>query len=932
MDSIVSIDLETTGLDSKKDAIIEIGAVKFNNQRVEQEWSTLINPGRPIPPFITQLTGISDQMVAGEPGIKDVLEDLADFVGDAVVLGHNIQFDLSFLHKQKILQINRSLDTYELAAVILPTAARYNLGSLAQFLGVLIPATHRALDDAHATRGIYLKLIEEGAKLPVGLIAEIVRLSEPLNWSAYWTFRQILNEHAGVKVTPSEQHTAYQGPIFEETLSSVDARLQPREVPLPLDKEEVSATLEYGGAFAKHFPNFEYRSQQVAMLDAVTDALSRGRHLMVEAGTGTGKSMAYLIPAAFWALENDYRVVISTNTINLQDQLINKDIPDMVDALGLNLRTAIVKGRSNYLCPRRLENIRKRGPQNEDEMRILAKVLVWLRMTETGDRAEINLNGPYEREIWMKICADDESCTAENCLKRTGGICPYYRTHIAAQNSHLLIINHALLLADVTTGNKVLPDYDYLIVDEAHHLESATTNALSFRVAQNDIDRLFRELGGPNSALLGRLLAATQGNISPSDYASLNHLVQRTTDLAFQMDNVIKQFFTSLDQHLYEIREGKMNSQYAIQERIVPSSRTQPSWSDVELAWDEVEQILLPLKKQVETLIKAIADLFETIIEEDEEIYSSLNNIFRRLNELYENIHALVFQPDPEKIYWVESKTDGKGISLHAAPLHIGPLMQKYLWHEKNSVILTSATLTTGGEFNYLRGRLFGEDADELALGSPFDYENSTLVYVANDIPEPSDRVAYQRAVETGIVRLCQATGGRALVLFTSYDQLKRTSRSIAPILARDNILVYEQGEGASPHSLLESFRYADKAVLLGTRAFWEGVDVPGEALSLLIIAKLPFDVPSDPIIAARAETFEDPFYEYSLPEAILRFRQGFGRLIRTQNDRGVVVILDRRILTKRYGKTFLESLPACSIKNGPLSDAPRTTIKWLNI
>jgi ATP-dependent DNA helicase DinG len=258
--------------------------------------------------------------------------------------------------------------------------------------------------------------------------------------------------------------------------------------------------------------------------------------------------------------------------------------------------------------------------------------------------------------------------------------------------------------------------------------------------------------------------------------------------------------------------------------------------------------------------------------------------------------------------------------------------MQRYLWHEKSSITLTSATLTAAGEFDYLRGRLAAEDADELALGSPFDYEGAVMLYIANDIPEPSDRNGHQRAVETGLIQLCRATGGRTLVLFTSYDQLRRTSQAISTVLARDDIIVYEQGEGASPHSLLETFRSSDRAVLLGTRAFWEGVDVPGEALSVLVIVKLPFDVPSDPIIAARSETFEDPFYQYSLPEAILRFRQGFGRLIRTQNDRGVVAILDRRILTKRYGRLFIDSLPDCTTRTGPLANLGRETARWLNL
>jgi DNA polymerase-3 subunit epsilon/ATP-dependent DNA helicase DinG len=240
--------------------------------------------------------------------------------------------------------------------------------------------------------------------------------------------------------------------------------------------------------------------------------------------------------------------------------------------------------------------------------------------------------------------------------------------------------------------------------------------------------------------------------------------------------------------------------------------------------------------------------------------------------------------------------------------------------------------MTSGGEFDYLRSRLFANDAYELALGSPFDYENSTLLYLPTNIPEPNDRRGHQRAIENCLIPLCTATMGRTLVLFTSYSQLKKTSTTIAPALADHGILVFEQGEGASPHTLLESFKTADRAVLLGTRSFWEGVDIPGEALSVLVIVKIPFDVPSDPIFAARSETFDDPFHQYAVPEAVLRFRQGFGRLIRSESDRGVVVVLDRRILTKRYGQVFLASLPQCTKRTGLLQDLPAEATRWLNL
>lgn len=932
MTSIVALDIETTGLNPSDDAIIEIGAVRFNNRRIENEWTTLINPGKRIPPFITQLTNITDQMVLHSPPIEDVLPDLVEFAGDSPILGHNIRFDLSFLRRYHILRDNDSIDTYDFASVVLPSAGRYNLSALTQALSIPLSATHRALDDARATRGVYLRLFEIAQKLPRYITAELVRASDGIDWGAYLPFREILKQHAGVTIPADEKITPLQGPIFDETTLPLETRLQGNENPSPLNIEEATATIQYGGQFSKYFPDFEHRPEQVAMLDAIAEAISHGHHLMVEAGTGTGKSLAYLIPAAMWAVQNETRVVVSTNTINLQDQLINKDIPDIISALGINLRASVLKGRTNYLCPRRFENFRRRGPQNPEDMRVFGKVLVWLQTSETGDRVEINLNGPIEREIWSRISADDEACTSETCKKRTGGICPYQRARQAALSSHLLVINHALLLVDVATGNRILPEFKTLIVDEAHHLEEATTNALSFRITQRDIERLLRELGGTKTGALGWLTSAFEGLLKPGDFASLTQIVEQSTDLVFRLESLMHRVYDAIDQFISEQREGRPASSYSYQERILPATRTQPAWTNVELAWEESQHTLQPLIDMVAKLLQATMENIAILDEKDEELYSSLSNIYRRLTDIYEQLNALVFEPLSDQIYWVQIDQNRGRVSLHSAPLHIGQLMQKHIWHAKDAVILTSATLTAAGEFDYLRNRLYAEDADELALGSPFDFESSTLLYIADDIPEPGDRRGHQRAIEMAIVKLGLATGGKVLVLFTSYDQLRRTSRVITPILAKDGIVVYEQGEGASSHALLDNFRSSDKAILLGTRAFWEGVDIPGEALSVLIIVKLPFDVPSDPIVAARAETFEDPFYQFSIPEAILRFRQGFGRLIRTQQDRGVVVIMDKRVLTKRYGSLFIESLPNCTYKHGSLVNIAPATVKWLNI
>jgi DNA polymerase-3 subunit epsilon/ATP-dependent DNA helicase DinG len=652
---------------------------------------------------------------------------------------------------------------------------------------------------------------------------------------------------------------------------------------------------------------------------------------MVEAGTGVGKSFAYLIPAALFAMQNNTRVVVSTNTINLQDQLVKKDLPDLRAALGIDLRAAVLKGRANYLCPRRLQYMRTHGPANEDELRVLAKILVWQLQSHSGDRNEINLTGPSEREVWSRLSAEDDNCTNETCLGRMGGICPFYRAKQAAQSAHVLIVNHALLLSDIATGSKVLPEYSYVIVDEAHHMEAATTNALSFRITQFDFERMTREVGGSSAGVLGRLLTEAREGLRPADFGILQQKVKRATDQAFRLEQLVKQFFMVLGEFTAQQREGQPASIYAWQLRIIPAIRTLQPWEEVEMMWGEADETMVLLLKTLGELYKDIASLYSDGHENLEEVMSTLSSLIRRMTETEAAANGLISKPGADQIYWVEVNPRGDRLALNAAPLRVGPLVQKYLWHEKACVVLTSATMTAHGEFQYVRNTLSADEADELTLGSPFDYESSTLLYIANDIPEPN-APGYQQALDRGLVQLARATGGRMLVLFTSYTALKKTSQAITPALARDEIIVFEQGEGASPNALLESFRSTERAVLLGTRAFWEGVDVPGEALSVVVLTKLPFDVPSDPLIAARSELYEDAFNEYYLPEAILKFRQGFGRLIRSASDRGVVAIFDRRVLTKAYGRLFLESLPQCTTRQGVMSALPPMAAQWLGM
>ncbi len=931
MPTFVSIDVETTGLDPQNDALLEIAAVKFNERRIEDEFSTLINPGRLIPREITQLTGITNEMVRNAPVVFDVIDEFASFVGDAPVVGHSVHFDLDFLKKQHVLQLNEAICTYELASVLLPTASRYNLEALAQLMNIYNPESHRALSDARTTQALFKELYEKCMQLPYEVVEEIGRLSEMVVWNGSWLFRQVLRQRVNDVFKSSPRKITQLGMTFTPPDEMFLQPLEPVDNPTPLDVDEVSSLLEYGGPFSRYFPKYEYRPQQLEMLQTVTKAISENQHLMVEAGTGTGKSYAYLIPAALWAMKNNMRVVISTNTINLQEQLIKKDVPELRAALDLNLRATVLKGRGNYICPRRFESFRTRGPENSDEIRVMGKIMVWLIEGGTGDRNEINLNGPIEREIWDNVSADDENCRVEVCMSRMEGVCPFYKAHRAAQGSHLVVVNHALLLADIATGSRVLPDYDYLIVDEAHHMEAATTGALSIRITQPVLMRMLHELGGINSGILGHTVGMLRNYLTPTEFALADQNLRRITDYGFRLDREFKDFFRAIGDFMAGEREHREITVYGQQARITPAIRKKPEWEEVEITWSAAEASMKAMLEMVHDFLQTAQGLNHL----PDEVYDSLdtlNSLYRRLTEAMEQISGFAFKSEEGSIYWSEISPTSNQISLQVAPLHIGAMMEKNLWHEKSSVILTSATLTTSTGFDYLRNRLNADEADEYTVGSPFDYENSALLYLVNDIPEPVDRSNYQRMLDQIIMRLAQATGGRMLVLFTSYAQLKLTSKTITPYLEENGIYVYEQGKGASPNILLENFRAAEKAVLLGTRSFWEGVDIPGEALSVLVITRLPFEVPSDPVIAARSEQFEDPFHEYNLPEAVLRFRQGFGRLIRTQSDRGVVVVLDKRILSKSYGKLFIESLPKCTTRVDSAVNLPKAAQRWLNL
>ena len=916
---LIAFDLETTGLNPSTDEIIEVGLARFRDGEVIEEYQSLVKPAQAIPADITHLTGIHQEDVEDAPGIDQILPDLRAFFGDTTVVAHNVGFDRSFLRKHKLLKQNDAIDTFELASIVLPSAPRYSLGSLVDLIGVELERAHRALDDAVATGHLYWRLWQRLCALPSAVLTEIIRASEGLDWHLRAVFQAALDNSLREFVP---QRPAL--PFQSERLAAPPLDLQVARHD-PLEPRAIREVFVADGKLAAGFGEYEIRDEQLQMAQEVTAALNQGEHLMIEAGTGTGKSIAYLFPAALWALQNDQRVTVSTNTINLQEQLLGKDIPQVRRVVGGGLRAALMKGRGNYLCPRRLQTLRRRKPSNLDELRTLAKILVWLQESDSGDRGEITLRAG-EWAVWSRLSAQDEGCSAIRCASEMDGVCPYYRARQRAERAHIVITNHALLIADARIENRALPDYSNLIVDEAHHLEDAITNGLTRRIDQAQIYSRLRDLGNARSGILGELLSAGRGYLPPDESSRLLTFINSIDETVDLMKRFIRQYFRAM----YEFASSrKANNRYAM--RLLPSHREAGDFAAVLAAWKHLGAYLLALTDAVERLCAALPRYARYDLPEFGDFSSEIKGGRRYLADLHEQLESYTQAPDAGAVYSLTAGDYAERLELQIAPLHVGPMMEEYLNQRLESIILTSATLQTQDNFDHIKERLFAENFKSVTVGSPFDYKRSTLVYIPQDIPEPKQQFEYQRMVERGVIELAAALDGRVLVLFTSYAQLRAVSKAITPRLTLGRINVYDQSFGASRDALLESFLKSEKAVLMGTRSFWEGVDIPGDDLSAVVIAKLPFAVPTDPVFAARSETYASSFQQYAVPDAILRFRQGFGRLIRRRTDRGVVAIFDCRVISRSYGASFLESLPDCTVQYGTLDRLPAVASHWID-
>ena len=925
--TFVALDLETTGLDSARDTIIEIGAVKFAGDEIIDSFQTFVNPGRTIPEFVQRLTGISPNQVRRAPFFNSIASELESFLGPYPIIGHNISFDLRFLESHGLPLKNPNYDTWDLASMFLPGSNEYSLSYLSQSLGINHNDAHRALADAQATRGVFLTLVKKAAGMDPNLISSINNQALKSGWSISTLLDGLLKDNQnGMSATPGMAR-------FDlENLSSRLFHKEKARTPSNLyniTERQIETLLGPDGPFTQTFSGFENRPEQVQMLQATTQAIYNSSNLIVEGGTGVGKSMAYLLPAVLFAASTGNRVVISTNTINLQEQLLNKDIPilaKVLESAGLinkgMIQAAPLKGRSNYLCLRRWDYLSKSDTTSIDEARLLGKTSVWLQETSSGDRSEINL-GPRDVFAWNKISAGEKTwCPG----LKDGETCFLRSAREKAEQAHIIVVNHALLLSDLAHGGTLIPDYKYLIVDEAHHLEDEATRQFGFQVGH---EQLIEE-----TDQLNRLTNQIQLSLATSDNQASGTRIQGELALS-EIQSITPRLRESWgrlwavsEQFISKISESRPDDN--LQLLLTVALRAHPAWDDLVLAWENMEVVITQAVNRITQIHKFLESNDLDFIEDKNTLTLESARIIDNFEQLNNRLKSILGQPADKNINWVSRHQQTGDLQFHSAPLDVSPIISEDLLSDKESVVFTSATLATEGNFGYFRSQTgLPENSEELLVGSPFDYQKAALLLIPEDMPPPSAD-GYLSAMSRVLVDLGKSLKGGTLALFTSYSNLRSVSQLIREPLMAEGIQVLAQSIDGSPQQLMRRFQENPDSVLLGTSSFWEGVDFTGNILKALVLTRLPFQVPTDPIVKARSDQYADAFQQYSVPQAVLKFRQGIGRLIRNKEDKGAIVVLDKRITGRSYGQSFLRSIPPCNLQPSTQATVGTLAARWI--
>lgn len=923
----VVVDLETTGNSVKKgDKIIQFAAVVVENNQIVDEYSTFINPEQPLSPFIEELTGIQSSQLVDAPRFSEVAPKIAEILQDSCFVAHNVLFDLTFL-QDEFLQNGfepfycSTIDTVELAKIIRPQATSFKLSHLAEEEGIEHDRPHQADSDAEVTAQLLINFCEELRKFPLVTLKQLYRLSYSLKSEISELLALILKERMSVSPIHYPHLQIHKGIAIRKP-EAISKMLYDGDAVYPESAEEKIALLN------KAFPHFELRNDQLKMMDAAYRIFNDQKIAIIEAGTGLGKTLGYLVPAAYCSLAHHEPIIVSTYTIELQNQLIHKELVNLHNMLPFELKTAVLKGRPNYISLAQFDRALRTKDDNYETALIKMQILVWLLQTETGDRDELNMTAGGEL-FWERL---QSAKSPSNDHERSWQHLDFYeRAKENAKDADLIVTNHAFLMSDFFSNNGKGMNNSLLIIDEAHQLENAALKHLGSSIDYVSLKMMMNKLGFyDQKQLLYKLLNMVNDLGGKNSHGEADRLLH---DVIYE----IEQFFQLLSKACEDSQKNMHNKNAVSLQSILKNHiNSQP-----------LTHLAERLHKQLQTLSNYLLEHTAYVTENGQpgktQLFhlSEMESIAEFFRSRADNFLEYFLRNKDSFLYWVEwhKNSPGQYVYLYSQPISGG----QELWHrffaQQNSVILTSSTLAVKDSFEYIKNKLglHHHDIETFAFPSPFRYKEKVKLLVASDIPEVNkvSQAHYVEQIAQYIEQAALACKGRMLVLFTAQEMLRDVHESLKKLSSLEDFNLLSQGISSNSKTrLIKYFQNFDKSILLGTSSFWDGLDLPGETLQCLMIVRLPFSPPNEPLTEARCDQIRNaggnPFTEYALPEAIMRFRQGFGRLIRTNEDKGIFIVCDRRIVTTQYGKDFLLSIPDVAVNEVNLQGVQNSIKQWL--
>lgn len=910
------VDLETTGqVPANGDRIMQLAIVIIENGQITETFSTYMNPEKRIPLFIQGLTSITDADVAHEKPFEHYAQHVYDMLESAIFVAHNVDFDLNFLQAELrragMPQLYcKKIDTVELVKILYPTALSYQLADITAELGIEIGQAHRADDDALATAKLLLALWQKVQTLPLPTLEALHKHSFYLKSDvAQFMFEALQRKRT--TVTHSDGFVTYRQMALKD-LQMQSHTLQP--VNYPQSNEEKCVR------FKQVLPRFEERSQQFAMMDTIYETIDASAEIMIEASTGIGKTLGYLLPALTYASQHEQKVIVSTHTTNLMEQVLTNELPVIEKLMGQQIATAHVKGMGHFIDLNAFANYLKVPHQSYDDLLVRLQILVWLTETATGDLDELTLSGGGNHFIEkIKTSPNNEQANFHF----------YNRALEKVQHATLIVTNHAMLLADRHRRQPVFPQACAVILDEAHQMLKVMTDIDSKMFSFNRVKYLIGQIGTYHDDNLFRRLQDATERTAQLSLRPLYTLENGVKDIQQLFDRCIGQLVHAVRFNLNpkQPKQSRFIHELTIEEELFQQFSTRLQ-AVVDVAATAVEKLANARLMELPTEDQIVVSEWQFMIDELKSFHVMWDGVFLTKSEHFASWLEFDARSLPSSLQFYQ-----KPVQLQVGS---NDLLERF---PLSSVIWTSGTLTVPKQERFIADQLgIAQDTPIYTYRAPESYYKGARAYIVDDMPDIQkvSQQEYIEAVAAAIVQTVRAVEGRSFVLFTSHQMLKETVELLTDSQLLDDYMLFAQGvTGGSRMKLLKAFQKFHKSILFGTNSFWEGVDVPGDGLTSVIVVRLPFTSPDEPTFKAKSYVLQNQginaFEKLSLPEAILRFKQGFGRLIRSSTDRGAFIVLDRRIEKKSYGAEFIAALPNISVQKLPLGDMVLQLEHWYN-